>query len=144
LWEKELADYQKLMEQSISEINKQVSELTTFLNSAEERLREIETYSVNWSKESQDAWESLKISLSQLSERLEEVSNFSQNVLKKELEAKIDSIEEKIEEMRKELNKEKQTLEISHSVTSTTEEDGELQRKALFFLPGWEGKKYYW
>ncbi len=72
MWEKELVDYQKLMEQSISEINKQVSELTTFLNSAEERLREIETYSVNWSKESQDAWESLKISLSQLSERLEE------------------------------------------------------------------------
>ena len=41
LWEKELADYQKLMEQSISEINKQVSELTTFLNSAEERLRKL-------------------------------------------------------------------------------------------------------
>jgi len=141
LWEKELADYQKLMEQSISEINKQVSELTTFLNSAEERLREIETYSVNWSKESQDAWESLKISLSQLSERLEEVSNFSQNVLKKELEAKIDSIEEKIEEMRKELNKEKQTLEISHSVTSTTEEDGETSEESVVFSSGMGGEE---
>ena len=129
--EEELANYQKLTEQSIGEINKQVSELTAFVNSVEQRLQEVETQSATWSKESQEALENLKASLSRLSQKLEEISSFSHNILEKELETKIISLEGKIEEMRKELDQEKQIRESSYPVTSPTEESGETKGESV-------------